>query len=592
MTGPRADGGKQAEKSVGRNLLLALDLSRSMRVQDVQPDRLSLAKLVILELLESMPSDRIGLVGFAGEPYLYAPLTIDHSAVQETVEQIDETWPTLGGSDLGSAIRLGIETLKKTGQDNNAMVILTDGEMHKGDLDQMITEAREAGVYLITIGIGTEDGGYVPGDDFPGQQFLDGNSNPVLSRLDADSLIQLSQETNGSFIRAGSGADIPNMVKTAISGLETFEIEGRERKVYIEFYQWLVLPAILMLMASLIAGTRWRALTPLTSMSLLILVLSTPQLMGQEKAILLTPQEQEMERFSSLANQALLEGRRARYRLGEAGSAYRLQQWNRASHAYSQALRTDSPEVRTAAHHGLGNTLFQKGWLNFIDQPYTSDLESIPGLKRFEQAARAKLALLKLEPPSDEDKAGEGYKEIKQTILDWSDGVRHYDSVLKLQPEHQGAIQNKELTLAYLRKLQELLIEDEQKTQDQIPPEPNPNQREGNGDSSESEQPGDQDPNRNGSEGDDPQNSPNGDPNNQGQPDPNRQGEPDPDGNPNGQPREGDPNNQGEPDPDAEIQPGETPEEHARRRLRENADSEKGPMTPGRIHFRRPEKDW
>lgn len=103
---PQGDAGVRTEKTMGRNVLIALDLSRSMRVTDVKPDRLAQAKVVIYELLEAFPNDRIGLIGFAGNSYLYAPLTIDHTAVRETVEQIDENWAPLGGSDLASAIHL------------------------------------------------------------------------------------------------------------------------------------------------------------------------------------------------------------------------------------------------------------------------------------------------------------------------------------------------------------------------------------------------------------------------------------------------------------------------------------------------------
>ncbi len=132
---PQGDAGTRTEKSLGRNVLIALDLSRSMRVRDVKPDRLAQAKMVIYELLDAMPNERVGLIGFAGTAYVYAPLTVDHGAVRETVEQIDETWAPLGGSDLAAAVRLATDTLKKTGQKNNALVILSDGEKHEGDLD-------------------------------------------------------------------------------------------------------------------------------------------------------------------------------------------------------------------------------------------------------------------------------------------------------------------------------------------------------------------------------------------------------------------------------------------------------------------------
>ena len=163
---PRGDAGTRTEKTVGRNVMVALDISKSMRVSDVKPDRLSQAKIVIYELLEAMPNERIGFIGFAGTPYVYAPLTIEHSAVREIAEQVDETWAPVGGSDLPAAVHLATETLKKTGQKNNALVILSDGEeIHdderSGELERMIAEAERAGVYVITIGVGTEDGGFV-----------------------------------------------------------------------------------------------------------------------------------------------------------------------------------------------------------------------------------------------------------------------------------------------------------------------------------------------------------------------------------------------------------------------------------------------
>lgn len=591
LTGPRGDGGTETEKSAGRNLLLALDLSRSMNVEDTAPDRLSLAKLVIYELLEEMPSDRIGLIGFAGEPYLYAPLTIDHSAVRETVEQMDTSWPTLGGSDLGSAVRLGIETLNKTNQTNKAMVLLTDGEMHKGDLDQMISEAREAGVYIIAVGVGTEDGGYVPNQDFPDNRMLDRNGNPVLSRLDGESLSELARKTGGSFAIAGSGADIAHMVSSAIAGLEAFEIEGRERKVYVEFYQWLVSPAVLLLIASLIAGTRWRGVSPASATAVVTVVaflLASDPGQAQESA---GPKQREMELYQQLAEKALLNGRRARYRLGEADAAYRLQDWERATRAYSAALMSKHKDVLTAAHHGIGNTLFQKGWLRFLDSPYTADSPEGTGLEHFEQAVRDKLQKLRgsdpeeeeEEPQTDSDKTFT-YDDIRHSILDWTDSVRHFRSVLDMQSDHQGALQNRELTLIYLRKLRELLEDDRKQNEElmsqmQSAPRPGDGEKKQEGeDGKKNDQDGDQ------QAGENNQLSDQGEPKDaKGETDPD--GQPDPDQNP----RERD--NTGKED-EPELRPGETPEENARRRLRESADSEKGPLTPGRIKFQKPEKDW
>ena len=170
--------------------------------------------------------------------------------------------PPLGGSDLASAVHLAIETLKKTGQKNNALVILSDGEKHEGDLDDMIAEAERSGVYILAIGVGTEDGDYVPNPDFPGNRMVDRSGKPVISRLQPDVMRKLAAETKGRYAVAGTGMDIPAMVKSAIKDLDAFEMEGRERRVSIEFYQWLVLPAIVFLFGSILAGTRWRGVNP------------------------------------------------------------------------------------------------------------------------------------------------------------------------------------------------------------------------------------------------------------------------------------------------------------------------------------------
>ena len=260
MARPQGDAGVKTEKTIGRNVMIALDLSRSMRVQDVKPDRLAQAKIVIYELLDTLDDDRVGLIGFAGTPFLSAPLTIDHSAVKETVEQIDEEWVSVGGSDLAAAIKLAIQTLKETGQKNNALVVISDGEEHEGDLDLMVKEAERAGVTIFAIGVGTEDGGFVPHPDFPGG-LVDRDGNRILSRLQPDVMRKLSNATGGRYVIAGGGGDIPAMVESAIQGMDSFEMEGGQTRIVIEFFQWVLLPAILFLIASIIAGTRWRGLT-------------------------------------------------------------------------------------------------------------------------------------------------------------------------------------------------------------------------------------------------------------------------------------------------------------------------------------------
>ncbi|RYD56749.1 MAG: VWA domain-containing protein, partial [Verrucomicrobiaceae bacterium] len=259
---PQTTKGLETETTKGRNVLLALDLSRSMLVTDLKPDRLTQAKTLCYDLMEALPGDRIGAIGFAGEPYLVAPLTPDHAAVRETIDQLDTNFIPVGGTNLEGTLEMAIKTLKETGQKENALIIMTDGDETTGKMMKLAADAKRSGIYVFTIGMGTELGDFVPDKDFSDGRHHDRAGNAVRSALNAEPLKKLALETGGRFAAATSATSIPEMVKLAISDMEQFEISGRERFVPIEYYQWFVLPGILMLMISVIAGTRWRGLGP------------------------------------------------------------------------------------------------------------------------------------------------------------------------------------------------------------------------------------------------------------------------------------------------------------------------------------------
>ena len=568
---PQGDAGVKSEKTMGRNLLIALDLSRSMRVSDVNPDRLSQAKVIIYELLEAMPSERIGLIGFAGSAYLYAPLTVDHAAVRETVDQIDENWTTKGGSNLAEALRLAIETLKNTGQKNNALVILSDGEKHEGDLDAMIAEAEKSGVYILAVGIGTEDGGFVPSSDFRGDKMVDRSGRPVISRLQPEVMRRLATETKGRYAVAGSGLDIPAMVKSVVGDLDAFTTKGRERKISVEFYQWLLLPAIFFLSLAIIGGTRWRGVK---AAAVLALVFFTPldahaSLASEAKAALLKNKHQEaQESYKKLAEEAFSKDQAARYRLGEGTAAYRRGDLRAARTAFSAALLSSEPSVLAQSHLGLANSLFQLGWVGLTDDAYPTDPKAVPDLDRFDTLVKERLAKLK-QSESPEDGEKNGYVRIESLITNWADAVIHYSST---QPTDPAATQNRALTLTYLKRLQELLVQEKNETE-QAMPQPSPGEgkpQEGEGEG-EGEGKGKGKPNEKDGEGGDKENDPN-------------------DG-PGKRPKDKKDEADGKCD-SKEGDPNESPQERARRILKENSDSEKGPLSPGRREFRDPEKDW
>ncbi len=546
---PQADAGTRVEKTRGRNLLFVLDLSRSMRVTDVKPDRLAQAKAAIYEILDSRPNDRVGVVGFAGAPYLFTPLTVDHSAARETVAQLDETWIPTGGSNLTAALQLSVDTLKKTGVKQNALVVLSDGEEHEPGLAKAIAEAEKAGIYIFAIGVGTEDGDFVPGDSLSGGKFRDNRGNPVISRLNPEVLRQIASETHGRFALAGSGADIPALVRDGMAGLEEFELQGRQRRVYVEFYQWLLLPAVVCLMAAIFAGTRWRGIA-----------------VGAALLLNFAPQDARAAFPETIPLQ----------QLGKAYEAYRENDFRTARAAYSDALLSKDPAVQANAHAGLGGTLFQLGWqsLSKEGEAYGSDPESPPNLEDFDKRVLAQLAKWKAANPPETGES-EGFTLFEDLIVNWTDAIRHFDSTLARQPANSDVQHNRELVLRYLKRLRELLKDQSKQSQQQL-------SQQGEG------QP-------------QPQSGSNGDPKSSGQPGEGQGGQ---DGPPQGEggdqqdekgpgaDEKDDKEKKSDADESKDEKPGETPEERARRILGEKADLQKGPLSPGRFEPRRPEKDW
>lgn len=573
---PQGDAGTRTEKTVGRNVMIALDISKSMRVADVKPDRLTQAKVIIYELLEAMPSERMGLIGFAGTAYLHAPLTIDHSAVRETVEQVDEKWAPMGGSDLAAAVRLAIDTLKKTGQKNNALIILSDGEENDGKVEAMISEAEASGVYIITIGVGTEDGDYVPDAHSPSGRKADRAGNAVISRLQTDVLRKLAEDTKGRFAVAGSGMDIPAMVDSVVSGMDAFEMDGRQRRISIEFYQWLMFPAILFLMISIVAGTRWKGIR----MAVLLggVFLTLPEAKASDatdaKAELNSKHyDSARESYKKLAEKSKFSGTQARYRLGEATAAYRAKDYRNARTAYSQALMSDEAEIQANAHLGMGNSLFQLGWKGLSDESYPTQPESLPDLDRFDTIVKEALAKSReTDSPDQGDSAG--LVKFESLITNWADAVRHYDSTLRLTPADPSAEQNRRMTMVYLKRLKELLKQEEEETQQSMPQAgPGPPQ-EGEGDE-EGEGDGEGEPGGKGRNGNDPDKKGSG--NKGGRKKNGKNGDDDK------EKKEGDKSGDN---------PNESPEERASRLLKENADLEKGPQGQTRRDYNSAEKDW
>jgi Ca-activated chloride channel family protein len=574
LTAPHAGYRKEAEIVRGRNILLAIDVSRSMLAKDESPNRLTAARAAALEVLELFPNDRIGLIAFSGGPWLHAPLTIDHGALVETLQQLDSNTLPRGGSDLSEAVKLAVETLKKTGQKDNALIIFSDGEAHDGDAARAAERAEEANLTIFTVGFGSEDGSFIPDSERPGERVRDKNGNLVFTQLKREDLQLLANRTGG-FYTQGSGKQLSRSLRAAVERMDRSESEGGQRRIPIHRYQWFLLPAMILLILSLLTNTAWRLWT--RSAVAVLALLFLPQTM-EARVLPATAAEQALEAkdyataldlFQEETTGATGE-RLARLKLGDGAAAYHAGRYSRALKSYSAALLSEDPGVQTEAHYALGNSLYQEG-LSFLKNKEKPDLE--------------------------------------KAITHLNDSLSQYDQALGLQKEHSHAQENRahvEQVIEALKQQQE----QEEKEQEQEPQdgegdpneddpqngeegEPQDSPPEGDEGEQEAENPGQQDPKNEGEEGQDGEDQPpsegQGEPEDGDTPPESEEGD-SADGNPGEQAQNGEakPQPQGKPEEDT----GETPEERASRILADNADFQTTPLAQRHLKQPRTDKDW
>src|SRR5881409_3299145 len=194
-------------KRKGLDLLIAVDTSRSMLSNDIQPNRLERVKLAAQDLINELQGDRVGLIAFAGRAFLQAPLTIDYEAVMESVNDLDTKTIPEGGTNISSAITLATQSFGKSAVGNRALIVFTDGEELSGDAAKAAKAASDAGVRIFTVGVGTPQGSLIPvnGEDGETAFVKDSAGQVVKSKLDDKRLREIAQAASGFYVHLDDG---------------------------------------------------------------------------------------------------------------------------------------------------------------------------------------------------------------------------------------------------------------------------------------------------------------------------------------------------------------------------------------------------
>jgi Ca-activated chloride channel family protein len=245
-------------KREGVDIMIALDVSNSMKAEDLKPNRLENAKQEISRMINKLQNDRIGLIVFAGESYLQLPLTTDYSAARLILSTIDVDVVPVPGTAIGSALRLAMKSFAEGEKKHKVIVLITDGENHEDDAIAAAKDAAKEGVVIHTVGLGSPEGSPIPiyqGDYQVGFK-KDADGNVVITKLDEQGLQQIADIGGGKYVRATNQQNEFDSIFKEIQSMEKKEFGAKVFTEYEDRFQYALGAALVLLMAEFFISER------------------------------------------------------------------------------------------------------------------------------------------------------------------------------------------------------------------------------------------------------------------------------------------------------------------------------------------------
>ncbi len=245
----RKPGGPEGMNRKGIDVVIALDVSKSMLATDLAPNRLERAKQLVGKLMDEMPNNRIGLVLFAGKAYLQMPLTTDHGAARMFVMSASPDAVPQQGTVISEAIRRSSNAFNVTERRFKSMVLISDGEDHDPEAVTTAKELAEYGLMINTVGVGSPDGSYIP-DPATGQNKVDpATGSAVISKLNEDILKQVSATTNGVYVHLEDTDEAVTQLMDQLSQIETRAYTDVSLINFKAYYWWFAAAMLILLLA-------------------------------------------------------------------------------------------------------------------------------------------------------------------------------------------------------------------------------------------------------------------------------------------------------------------------------------------------------
>ena len=421
-------------KRKGIDILMAVDTSKSMLATDVKPNRLERSKLGIMDFVSKLEGDRVGLIPFAGTAFLMCPLTLDYAAFRQSLEALDTQIIPQGGTDLASAIREA-QFAFSNNANHKILVLVTDGEDLEGEALSAAKEAAQKGLTIYTVGVGTPAGELIPlRKNGNGVAFAkDEKGQVVKSRLDEKMLQDIARTTGGQYEPLGQQAEgLEAIYQQKLSLVPKHELAERKQKVPLDRFEWPLLAAFILLVLEfglsdrkslrrglpviktaqrrILKGTKAAGAVALLALAFTLLpglktAYASPA--NAEKAYLEGDYSRAETQYREEAAKAP-EDPQLQFNLGAA--SYKSGKYDKAVNAFQASLSGKEIPLQNKAYYNMGNALYRQGQETEKSNP-------------------------------------------QDTIRKWENAVQSYEGALKLDPNDQDAVFNRDFVKKRLEEL-------------------------------------------------------------------------------------------------------------------------------------------
>jgi Ca-activated chloride channel family protein len=376
LAGPRWGSHYEEVSQKGVDVMILIDVSPSMLVEDIAPNRLERARREIMDFIKVVQGDRIGLVAFAGAAFVQCPLTLDYAALEMFLGALQPDLIPVPGTDLGGAIETGLSAFDEQSATDKVMMLITDGEDNENRGLAAARRSAAKGIKIFVFGIGDIGGGPIPELDGSGGFKKDSQGKLILSRLEEEGLQEIASLTGGTYVRSVAGdLDLDMLYFDGIkSRTEAQELKSGKIKVYEERFPLFVLAAFILLLIEGVIGERsrlrlrsGRKAAPQRVVSIILAIgaicwLLPGQLRAAESPDDLYRKGRFAEAEKAYAQSAMDNPKDLRYRYNRGCAAYQNGDYQTAAAAFASVLRrSDNREIRFKAAFNLGNANYRQG---------------------------------------------------------------------------------------------------------------------------------------------------------------------------------------------------------------------------------------